>query len=290
MGEPEVVWMNGSFLPVRKALLSPFDRGFLYGDGVFETMRAQRGQPLHLRDHLERMRGALNGLRIDARAFTDSAVESVCSELLRRNRLADAVAVVKIVVSRGAVQGMGLPRSDRPTIIVSARVYTPPDSEAYEAGWTLHVFREGFAPSLARYKSLNYLYSCMARQAALDAGADEALLLDPYGNITETSAGSLLFCTSGQWWTPESSHQLPGTTLAQVIGILGKRGIDVRRCAAPQGSIEAVDSAWVLNSLMGVMPVRRLGGKILDNLEARLATRIREKLFDESPTSSCTEF
>ncbi|MGD9506273.1 MAG: aminotransferase class IV [Syntrophobacteraceae bacterium] len=277
----EIVWMNGSFLHAEEVRLSPFDRGFLYGDGVFETIRAQRGAALYLSEHLERMRGALAGLRIDVPRLTNLFTETACRELLKRNGLADAIAVVKIIVSRGVVQGMGLPRSDRPTIVVSARAYAPPNDEVYAAGWTLHVFREGFAPPLARYKSLNYLYYCMARQDALDAGADEALLLDPRGNITETSAGSLLFRTGGEWWTPDSPHQLPGTTLARVAGIIrGSDGLNAERRIATLESIESVDVAWVLNSLMGVMPVRRIGDRILDDLEERLAVRIREILFE----------
>ena len=287
--ESEIVWMNGSFLHAEEVRLSPFDRGFLYGDGVFETMRAQRGAALYFNEHLERLRGALVRLRIDAQALLNSLTEATCTELLKRNRLAEAIAIVKIIVSRGAVQGMGLPRSDRPTIIVSARAYVPPDDEAYAAGWTLHVFREGFAPPLARYKSLNYLYYCMARQDALDAGADEALLLDPRGNITETSAGSLLFRTGGEWWTPDSPHQLPGTTLARVAGIIqGSERLNAERRIATLESIESVDVAWVLNSLMGVMPVRRIGDRMLDDLEERLAVRIREILFETNGVAMLT--
>jgi branched-subunit amino acid aminotransferase/4-amino-4-deoxychorismate lyase len=174
---------------------------------------------------------------------------------------------------------MGLPASVQPTFIITARKYTPVDPLIYDKGWGLHVFREGFSPPLARFKSLNYLYFSLARQAALDVGADEALLLDPHGNVTETAAGSLLLRTDGKWWTPVSPYQLPGISIAQLIRILEDAGDNVERRPATIEDVFSANTIWVLNSLVGIMPVSRVGGRRVPDIAAQEASRFRSELF-----------
>jgi branched-chain amino acid aminotransferase/para-aminobenzoate synthetase component 1 len=274
---PQTIWLNGSFLPAGEAAVSPFDRGFLYGDGIFETMRAENGVVLYLREHLERLERSLAELRIDLDLSLDWGDR--LGELIIRNGLSCVIAVIKIVVSRGVAPAMGLPASVQPTFIITARKYTPVDPLIYDKGWGLHVFREGFSPPLARFKSLNYLYFSLARQAALDVGADEALLLDPHGNVTETAAGSLLLRTDGKWWTPVSPYQLPGISIAQLIRILEDAGDNVERRPATIEDVFSANTIWVLNSLVGIMPVSRVGGRRVPDIAAQEASRFRSELF-----------
>lgn len=252
------------------------DRGFLYGDGVFETMRAQDGSILYLEDHLERLRHSLAELRIPADPTFDW--KSTLGELLERNALLNTIAVVKIVVSRGVSAGFGLPSPQLPTVCLSAQKYHPLDEALYLKGWRLHVFREGFSPPLARHKTLNYLYFCMARQSAFDAGADEALVLDPFGQITETSAGSLLVRSQGQWWTPASPYRLCGITLHRISSLMQRMGSPVEVRQARLEDIFSAQTVWILNSLMLIMPVSVIDGRLVPECNAEEAARLRREL------------
>jgi branched-chain amino acid aminotransferase/para-aminobenzoate synthetase component 1 len=281
--QAQILWLNGRFLPVREASISPFDRGFLYGDGVFETMRAERGEVLYRQAHLERLRSSLEALRITADLSMDW--DALFSDILGQNRLAREMGVVKVVVSRGVSAEGGTPYPEGPTICVTAQRYTPPEDDVYGKGWRVHVFREGFSPPLARHKTLNYLYFLTARQSALDARAHEALVLDPWGRITETSAGSILARTAGKWWTPVSPFQLSGITRGKVVELLNEAGEGVQEKQATLEELLHAQTVWVLNSLMGIMPVAEIDGRPVENPAAREAAVLREELFRPAPSA-----
>ncbi|MHC1741754.1 MAG: aminotransferase class IV [Syntrophobacteraceae bacterium] len=256
-----VVWLNGSYLPLSRAVISPLDRGFLYGDGVFETMRAERGRILDLGKHLERLKRSLEELRIFANESMEW--ERILTGLLSRNDLDRRTASVKIIVTRGITPMMGLPRSDTPTVLALSQLFDPPTETAYRTGWKLVVSRSGPAPPLARHKTLNYLYFLKARQEALDRGVDEAIILDASGNVSETAAGSLLARSHGQWWTPESPFQLPSVTLDRLMGLLAPDGHPVERRVASLADLENAETVWLVSSLTLIMPASHLEGRPL---------------------------
>ncbi len=272
------IWLNGRILPLDSARVSPLDRGFLYGDGFFETIRAEEGSPLYLQMHLERLRASLRTFRIDLDPVPDW--RAAVSGLLLENGLDRGAASVKVLVTRGVSPSPGLPAPERPTVCIFAGEYTPPHREAYASGWDLHVFEEGFSPPLAAHKSLNYLYCLSARQAAVDAGRNEAVILDRDGMVAETSAGSLLASTDGKWWTPGSEYRLPGTTIRAICEILPESGIEVERRAARLEDLLAAQTVWVLNSLIGIMPAAKIGGRPLSNPAPAEAERLRALLFE----------
>lgn len=276
-------WLNEAFMPLGKAQIALMDRGFLYGDGVFETLRAEKGRVLYLNDHLGRLVRSLDALRIPCPQLPEGLTwAGLLNELLMRNKLTREIASVKIIVTRGIAGTLGLPAPAGPsTLCVTAQPYAQPAAEMYGKGWRLHIWREGFAPPTAPFKTLNYLPFLMARQAALDAGAHEAVLLDPQGCVTETAAGSLLLHTDGRWWTPRSPWQLPGITLKQT-GRLLDTGAEktMRRSCSPEDLLQA-ETIWVLNSLMGIMPVAEVDGHCVQKLQIKEAKRLREALWQE---------
>lgn len=272
-----IVWLDGKFLSVEEAAVSPLDRGFLFGDGVFETMRCEGGWVFYLEDHLQRLFGSLRELRIAPPVHLDWRY--LIAGLVASNDLKNAVASVKIVVTRGIAPGYGLPPAATPTVCVTAQPYHPPSVDVYQRGWRLTVFESGFSPPLAKYKSLNYLYFLMARQDALDAHADEAVIIDPEGCVAETSAGSILACTAGRWWTPASPYQLSGITLRQVVRFLADQGQMVERRTATRQHLLAAETVWVLNSLLGAMPVYAISGSAVSNPAADEAAQMRRRLF-----------
>ena len=273
----QILWLNGRFVPVREASISPLDRGFLYGDGVFETMRSEKGCILYLEDHLERMFDSLRALRINS--LPELNWHDLAMELVKRNNLLNEVASLKIIVSRGICQGLGLPFCQSPTICIIAQKYHAPKQEVYQQGWRLQVVRQGFAPPLAKHKSLNYLYFMLARQQALDDGADEALILDSHGKVAETSAGSILARANGTWWTPANENQLPGVTVKVAARILRGKGREVQRRESGLDDLSCAETVWVLNSLLGIMPVYEIAGHWVSDPAAEEAELMRKELF-----------
>jgi branched-chain amino acid aminotransferase len=271
-----IAWLNGGYIPLSRATISPLDRGFLYGDGVFETMRAESGHILDLGKHLERLHRSLAALNIDINGAMDW--ETTLTGLLARNDFDRVTASVKIVVSRGISPAQGLPRTVNPTIFLLSRRYEPPSEEAYRAGWRLVPVQGGFSPPLASHKTLNYLYFLTARQHARDQGADEAIIHDPAGNITETAAGSLLVRSSGRWWTPASPFQLPSVTLDRLMELFAKRAHGIERRSGTLADLLSADTVWVVNSLMLIMPASRVAGHVLPDPAGGEAAQWRQTL------------
>lgn len=272
------LWLNGRFLPLEQAAISPLDRGFLYGDGLFETLRAQEGRALWLEEHLVRLKASARFLRLPTPEDIDWP--SVIGGLLARNGLQQGLARVKIVLTRGEHSDLGLPPPALPTLLVTAQAYRQPTPQDYQAGWRLGSFRQGAAPALAGHKSLNFLFYLWARQEARQGGADEALILDAQGRVAETSLGSLLCRADGRWWTPASPHSLPGLTLARLRGLLAGDGQAVEQRPATPADLAACPTAWVLNSLMGIMPVSHLDGQALASPAPELAQEYRQRLWE----------
>jgi len=269
-----VLWLNGAFVPVHEVRVSPMDRGFLYGDGLFETLRAQEGCVLYLAEHLDRLKDSLAAFRIGADLDVDWS--EVLGELLARNGLEAGVAAVKIMVTRGEVAGLGLPQARAATVIASVREYHAPD---YSRGWRLHIMRDGYSPPLSPYKSLNYMYCMFARQAALDAGADEGVILDAKCQVAETATGSLLVGLDGMWVRPSSAYQLAGTTIGAAEGLLARSGEPVQARALSADVLLRAETVWVLNSLMGVMPVVEIDGRAVAEPRRDGAAALRRRLF-----------
>lgn len=275
LGEP-VVWLNGEYYPLSRAAISPLDRGFQYGDGIFETMRAECGRVLDLEKHLERMKRSLADLRIPVRE--SPGWERIVTGLLTRNDLDRASATVKIIVTRGVSHEMGLPLPAEPTVFASCRRFVPPTEATYQMGWRLLVDASGHAPPLAGHKTLNYLYFLKARQAALEQGADESIILDPFGQVSETAAGSLLARTRGRWWTPDSPFQLPSVTLASLVDRFAAAGHTVAKYPASLADLEDADTIWVVSSLILIMPATHVAGRALPNPAATEAAHWRNIL------------
>lgn len=271
-----IVWLNGAYTPIGRAGISPLDRGFLYGDGVFETLRAESGCILELRNHLERLHHSLAVLRITLQETIEW--ESTLLGLLTHNALDRTTASLKIVVTRGVSPAFGLPQSIHPTVLLVPQRYDPPTDAAYRAGWNLIPFRAGFSPPLACHKSLNYLYFMMARQYARDQGADEAIILDPAGRITETAAGTLLLRSQGTWWTPSSPYQLPSVTLKRLGELFARDGQSIQRQHGTIADLEGTETVWVLSSLQLIMPACSIAGRPLPNPAVEEAARWRRSL------------
>jgi branched-chain amino acid aminotransferase len=259
MEKPAFVWINEELLPLTQARVSVEDRGFLYGDGFFETIRAEDGRVLFLEEHLERLRASAQAFRID---FPDQVPwQERLDKLLAANGLHQGTAAVKILLTRGEVTGLGLPPSLAPTLVVWARPYLTPSPEEYEAGWPVAVFPERRTTFIGGHKSLNYLFYLAARQYALDQGAREALILEADGLVSEGAATSLIVARQDRLLTPAAPSALPGVTVAALARGLERQGRNLERVSLRLSDIQKAGGLWLANSLMEVMPVSILEGR-----------------------------
>lgn len=258
MAPEEFVWLNDDLIPLSQARVSVEDRGFLYGDGFFETLRAEGGRVFFLREHLERLAASAAAFRL---AFPAVPWEARLRQLLVANGLGQGTTRVKILLTRGAAGGLGLPPTSSSTLVIWAKPYAPPSPEEYAAGWPLATFPQGRTTFLGRHKSLNYLFYLAARQYALDRGAKEALIREADGLVSEGAATSLVYFREGRYYSPEAPSALPGVTLWALSRALRKNGLSLTWTPTNLSQLKDAQGVWLTNSLMGLMPVASLDGE-----------------------------
>ncbi|MFA5111892.1 MAG: aminotransferase class IV [Desulfobaccales bacterium] len=254
----EFVWLNDDLTPISQARVSVNDRGFQYGDGLFETLRAEGGRVQFLKEHLERLEASARTFRLPFPA--ELAWQARLDRLLAANGLSRGPARIKILLTRGEVPGLGLPEDSPPTLVIWAYPYTPPAPEEYAAGWPVAIFPQGRSTFVGRHKSLDYLFYLAARQYALDQGAREALVLEADGLVSEGAASSLVYLHQERFYTPESASALPGVTVAVLRRGLAAQGLRLEERTTTVAHLKAIDGLWLANSLMGLMPVAALDG------------------------------
>lgn len=279
MENSEFVWLNDELVPLGEARVSVEDRGFLYGDGFFETLRAEAGRPHFLREHLERLRASAQAFRVPFPK--DTPWEERLQQLLRANGLDQGLAAVKILLSRGLAVGLGLPAGANPTLIIWARRYDPPSPAEYGGGWPVVTFPERRTTFVGRHKSLNYLFYLAARQYALDQGAREAIILEADGLVSEGAATSLIYARAGRYYTCAAPSALPGVTIQVLARGLARRGLTLEPVPIPATQMQEAEAMWLANSLMGLMPVSSWDGRPVP-LAPQAAQYLQECLASEA--------
>lgn len=269
------LWLNGQIVAADRAHIDPADRGFLLGDGLFETLLAQGGQVCRGHAHFKRLRQGAEYLAIPL-DMPDAALLDACAELLQVNALAEARASLRLTLTRGpGPRGLLPPAAPAPTIMITAAPAPPPPRDLSVI--TSSVRRNELGP-LTRYKTLNYLENICARREAQTQGADEAVMLNSAGNAACASAATLWIVERGVLVTPPvADGALPGTARARVFDVAPELALSVREETISPARLAAAQEVFLSNALIGACPVRRLDGRALT---PRLGLRIRDALVD----------
>jgi len=289
----EIVYLNGALIPRSQASVSVFDHGFLYGYGLFETMRAYHGKIFLLERHLRRLLSSAEVIGLDSR-LAGIDLSKACIDTLAANGLEEAR--LRLTVSRGEMESFPGNNSDiTPTVLVTARRQSPLPAEVYERGFRVGVssLRQHSQSLLARIKSASYLLNMLARLEAEAAGLDESLLLNEQGFITEGSTSNIFLAASGSLVTPSlESGILPGITREVVIELAGALGISVTESEVRLDDLKRFDEAFLTNSVIEIMPaasVRDLTGKVITigsgkpgRITSRLMAAYREMVEKET--------
>lgn len=258
-------YINGQFVVPDQAKLSAYDHGFLYGNGLFETMRAYEGKVFRLHDHIKRIIRSTEILDWRYSFAADELIQAVYSTLAV-NDLSEAS--IRLTLSRGA----GYARPDafcsQPTIAVYAAPYQAPAALEYHTGWpvaTASIRRNQTSPA-CRIKSANYLDNLLARSEVKLKGAKEALLLNSDGMIAEGTIANFFFVINGKLVTPHvASGLLPGITRAVVLELAAKMPIVSEIRAVYPEELWMASEVFITNSLLEIMPVNRLDDKVIGN-------------------------
>lgn len=269
-----LVWLDGEILPEAEARVSAADRGFLLGDGAFETMRFQNGAIRRWPRHRARLAGALDWLEIARPDF--GALEAAAASLAEALGLADAA--VRLAVSRGP-QGGGLDAlSGAPgTVILTAKAL-PERCESLSLVTVNTARRAGLASE--QFKLSNYAEPLAARRAARASGADMGLMVSALdGAAVCADCANLFVVVDGVLATPPvASGALPGTARAALMEAMARRGKPVIERAVSISDLQRVEAAFVTNAVRGAVAVQRLDGRGLDpeHPAVRLAVETEE--------------
>lgn len=284
-----LVYLDGKFVPESEAKISVFDHGFLYGDGVFEGIRAYEGKVFRLREHIDRLYDSARAINLEI-PLSKEEFEKIILETLRMNKLRDAY--IRPIVSRG-VGDLGLdPRKcKKPTIIVITKPWGKLYGDLYSKGLkaiTVAVRRNSFDALPPNIKSLNYLNNVLAKIEANVKGGDEAIFLDRNGYVSEGSGDNIFVVKRGKITTPPTINNLRGITREVVIEIINRLGIPF--CEANLGlyDLYTADEVFVTGTAAEVAPIVEIDGRIIGDGKPGKITKLIMEEFEKVTKSEGT--
>ncbi|CAB3288136.1 Putative branched-chain-amino-acid aminotransferase [Methanocaldococcus lauensis] len=271
------IYLNGKFVDEKDAKISVFDHGLLYGDGVFEGIRAYDGVVFMLKEHIDRLYDSAKSICLDI-PLTKEEMINVVLETLRVNKLRDAY--IRLVVTRG-VGDLGLdPRKCKePTIFCIAIPMPPLLGEDGIRAITVSVRRLPVDVLNPAVKSLNYLNSVLAKIQANYAGVDEAFLLDDKGFVVEGTGDNIFIIKNGVLKTPPVySSILKGITRDVVIKLAKEEGIEVVEEPLTLHDIYTADELFITGTAAEIVPVFEVDGRVINNRKVgEITKKLREK-------------
>jgi branched-chain amino acid aminotransferase len=260
-----LIYLNGEMVRREDAKVSIFDAGFSMGDGVWEGLRLHRGRLLFLDAHLDRLMAGAAKIRMAG--LTREALADALDVTLKANRMTDG-AHLRLMVTRGLKTTVNQdPRNALgiPTIVITAEFKTPAPRPL---GWGLRLYTSSIrctGPDMfdMRLNSHSRLNLILALLEAIEAGADEALMLDPFDQVSSCNATNFFFVTGGEVFTSAGEFCFNGITRGNVIELCRANDIPINLGAFPVEGARAADEAFVTGTMGGVTPVRSIDGQDL---------------------------
>ncbi len=249
------IWLNGKMEKSYNAGVSVSDPGFQYGAGFFETIRVNKGKSQYLKEHMTRFNLAWEYLF--GKKAPDLTWKDIISSVIVKNSLENKISAVKIIATSGD-------RNEAPfnnALIVMARPYIHRLSGKKEQGLNLAVYPDPRQTPLADYKTLNYFYYYRAGKWAASKGADEALILNPDGTVSETNTGNILILRDKTVLLPYSQHMLNGVMQDKVCAFLESNGFKIEKKRMIHKDLFKGSQLIITNSLMGAVPVLSINGQ-----------------------------
>jgi branched-chain amino acid aminotransferase len=271
------VFLNGKFVPEKKAVISVFDRGFLYGDGLFETIRVLNGIPFRWAQHMGRLQQGAAFLKIKL-PFTPAKLRAFADKLIVKNKMPESV--LRLSLSRGiGTPGYSPRNASKPTLIISLR--PAPNLSRKIPQWNLinSSFRLPSSEPLARFKTANKLSQVLARAEADATHANEALLENTSGFVIEGTSSNLFWIRRNKVYTPPLiAGILPGVTRSVVFEIASNLQIPIHEQNIHPKDLAKTDGIFLSLSSLGIVEAKSLDRKKLKN--SPLTTQIARAYTD----------
>ncbi|NKB37507.1 MAG: branched-chain amino acid aminotransferase [Gammaproteobacteria bacterium] len=262
MSDEPILYINGDYLPLSRASISPLDQGFLLGDGVFDVVSAWKGVIFKLDEHLDRFFDSMLAACLDS-GWTREQWKEIIIETVRRNKLDDAS--IRFIVTRGTPKEVVAdPRNFDATIIVWVAPYIfLADEKKRKQGVRLMISSTRGFPSDSldpRYKCLDRLHSQLIRLEALSAGYDDAIWLDHAGNVSEAAASNIFIVKNDIVYTP-STGILRGVTRQTFIDLTREAGYQCEESVLTPFDLYAADEVFTTSTAGGALAVSEIAGR-----------------------------
>lgn len=273
------IYLNNKFVSKRAAVVSVFDHGFLYGDGVFETLRAYNGRLFRTDDHLTRLKDSAQRLGIGL-PYSLAALRRLLGRTVSVNRLKNAL--IRIAISRGkGPLGLDPALCQKPTVVIIPRLFKGYSREQYRKGSRIAIVSvRRMAPQILdpKVKSMNFLNNILAKIQAKRSRADEGLMLTLDGCLSEGSVSNLFLVKRGRLYTPAASLGiLEGITRQLVIHLAKAIRVPLSETRLGVADLYKAEECFLTSTSMEIMPVVRAdGGKIGNGKPGPLTCRLHE--------------
>jgi len=271
------VYLNGQLVPQQQAVVSVYDHGLLYGDGVFEGIRVYYGNVFLLQEHIDRLYESARAIRLEI-PLSREEMKAAVQQTVQANELDSGY--VRLVITRGAgALGLDIRKTSNPQVIIIADTITLYPQEIYENGLpliTASTIRNHPSALSPRIKSLNYLNNIMAKVEATDGGTIEALMLNHKGEVAECTGDNIFVIKHGVLMTPPNDAGiLEGVTRNAVMRLAEEAGIEVREVALTRHDIYVADECFLTGTAAEVIAVISLDGRqIGDGKPGRITQKL----------------
>jgi len=283
------VYVNGRLVPEARAHISVLDHGFLYGDGIFETLRAYGGVVFRLKQHLQRLKRSASMIKLRI-PWSPAELSEIIYKTIEANNLSDAY--IRVTVTRGeGPPGLDPSLCPRPTLVVIARPLHRKPSSVYRRGVKVIVssvrrnLREAVDP---RIKSMNFLNNILAMAEAKRSRAHEAIMLNSKGYVTEGTVSNVFMVTGGRLVTPSvDSGILDGITRNVTIELARRLGIGVIEKKVALKEMFGAEEIFLTNTTLEIMPVRQVDaarkkrGPVTDRLMSAFKEMVEKEISRE---------
>jgi len=253
-----MIYLNGEFMRIEQAKISVLDRGFIFGDGVYEVIPSYSRRPFRIAEHLARLQSSLDAIRL-ANPLADAKWSELVAKIVAGNPWEDQN--VYLQVTRGvAKRDHAFPKGIKPTVFLMASELVTPSQELMKTGARAIVLPD-YRWLRCDIKSTSLLGNCLLRTQAADEGCAEAILVRD-GELTEASASNVFIVKDGTVLAPPKSHLiLPGITYDVVLEILRGNGIAYEVRPVKESELRSAEEVWVTSSSREVLPITTLDGR-----------------------------
>jgi len=283
-----IVYINGLFWTIDKANISVLDRGFTYGDGLFETMRVYSGKIFRLEHHLDRLFQSARSIFIEL-PITKNEIRSAIYAAIKLNGLSNSI--VRLTVTRGELDsGVNVDYSSPPTIVILVKPVKAISKKTYKEGIGIKLYKKSAIRTQGisnKIKSCNYLSNIILRENALKENFFEAILLDHNHNVTEGTISNIFIIKNNQLKTPITNEfVLSGIIRQAILDLCLENNIPFKEDLITERELYEADELFLTNSAIEILPVRNINHHKLKNRGTRPMTKhihmLLLKSFEES--------